>query len=335
MAMQHSSTADSFTPVELGDLVDLAVKAKSIAARSATVFPTDKVKVSFPKWVADPNVAFYNELDEISITDGDTDEVSCIPSKTAGLSLLSNELRDDSNPAVADLLGDGLANKIGRAIDQSYLGNTTVKGPNGLLSIDYTPVSVGASLVNLDAFIAGRYAAVANDSELTSWIVRPAVAEALSKLKTNATDSNQNLIAFVEDGITIAGLPVLVSDQVDADTVAWGVPSDHVKLVMRKGTTVERFPAVQQDGTYVRAVSRLGLAFLNEPGVVRLVLSPIEFNLNFNGATGGTATVSVNGHLSATTVAFNAAPSAVKTAVVAADNGIEAADVTVTGSAGV
>ncbi len=40
-------------------------------------------------------------------------------------------------------------------------------------------------------------------------------------------------------------------------------------FVQRKGTTVERFPNVQQDGTWIRAVSRLGLAFLNEPGVVR------------------------------------------------------------------
>ena len=40
-------------------------------------------------------------------------------------------------------------------------------------------------------------------------------------------------------------------------------------FVQRKGTTVERFPNVQQDGTWIRAVSRLGLAFLNPAGVVR------------------------------------------------------------------
>ncbi|WP_231120089.1 hypothetical protein [Mycobacterium colombiense] len=40
-------------------------------------------------------------------------------------------------------------------------------------------------------------------------------------------------------------------------------------LVMRKGTRVEKFPNVQKDGIWVRAVSRLGIGFLNEPGVVR------------------------------------------------------------------
>lgn len=268
MSMIHSTTADAFTPEDFGELVNLAVQAKSIAAQSATVFQTGKVKVNFPLWTADPAVGWYNELDTITATDGATDEVECIPSKTAGLTLISNELRDDSDPAVADLAGAGLANQIARAADSAYFANTTTKGPNGLLSISYSEVDTGASITNLDPFVQGRYAALAAGSELTSWIVRPAVAEALSKLKV-ATGSNQSLLQFVEDGITVAGLPVLVSDQVDANTLFWGIPKAHVVFVQRKNTTVERFPAVTQDGTYIRAVSRIGLAFLNPEGVVR------------------------------------------------------------------
>lgn len=270
-----TTTADAFTPEDFGNLVDLAVKARSIAARSATVFSTSRDKVTFPVWEADPEVAFYGELDTIAETDGDTGEVEADIYKTAGLVLLSNELRDDSDPAVADLAGAGLANKIGRAIDGAYLGNTTSKGPNGLLSIDYTSVDTGAGLTNLDPFIEARYSAVDAGSELTSWIVSPTTAETISKLKV-ASGSNQNLLQFVEDGIRVAGLPVLVSDHVDADTVFWGIPKQHVVLVMRKGTTVERFPAVQRDGTYVRAVSRFGIAFLNEAGVVRGYAVPDE-----------------------------------------------------------
>lgn len=48
-----------------------------------------------------------------------------------------------------------------------------------------------------------------------------------------------------------------------------GIPKDHVKFVQRKGTMVERFPAVQQDGTWIRATSRIGIGFVNEAGVVR------------------------------------------------------------------
>lgn len=268
MAMQHSTTADAFTPQDFGALVDLAVQAQSIAARSATLVTTDKVKISFPLWVADPAVGWYNELDTIATTDGDTEQVEVIPSKTAGLSLISNELKDDSDPSVADQIGKGLANQIARSVDAAYLANTTAKGPNGLLSIDYSTVDTGAELANLDPFIAARYASMAAESELTHWIVKPATAEALSKLKT-ASGSNQPLIEFVADGITVAGLPVLVSNQVDAETLFWGIPSEHVKFVQRKGTTVERFPAVEQDGTWIRATSRVGIGFVNPAGVVR------------------------------------------------------------------
>ena len=95
----------------------------------------------------------------------------------------------------------GLSNQITRAIDGAYLANTTAKGPSGLLSIGYTGVETGTSLSNLDPFVAARYAAKSNGSDLTSWIVSPAQAEALSKLKI-ASGSNQSLIQFVEGSLS-------------------------------------------------------------------------------------------------------------------------------------
>ena len=119
-----------------------------------------------------------------------------------------------------------------------------------MLSIEYTSVDTGASLTNLDPFVSACYAALAEGSTLTN-------------------GSNQSLLQFVEDGISVAGLPVLVSDQVDASTLFWGIPKQHVMFVQRTGTTVERFPNMQQDGTWIRAVSRLGLVYLNPAGIVR------------------------------------------------------------------
>ena len=260
--------AGAYTPEDYGSLVDVAVKAKSVAARTVTGFSTNRDRVVFPKYVGNPSVSFYNELDVIAESNVDTDEVPVTIHKTAGLVLISNELKSDSDPGVAELIGSGLANVIGRAIDGAYLGNTAAKAPNGLQSISYTAVDTGSALTNLDPFIEARYEAEVHGSKLTSWIVHPNVAKVLSKLKT-ASGSNQNLIQFVEDGITVAGLPVIVSDQVDNTTLFWGIPRDHVVLVNRLGTTVERFPAIDRDGTWVRAVARFGIGFLNEAGVVR------------------------------------------------------------------
>lgn len=269
MTMKRTDQAQSWLPQAFGEMLDLVVQAKSVAAQASTLFSTDKQKVGFPLWVADPAVGWYAELDEIALTDGDTDEVVVIPTKTAGLTLISNELADDSDPAIAEQIAAALANQIAHAIDKAYFANTTTKGPSGLLSLASTSVDTGSAVANLDAFVQGRYAAEANGAKLSHWLMSSDTAESLSLLKRQ-TGSNEPLIEFVEDGITVAGLPVITSTHVDAATVAWGVDKSQQRYVLRKGTTVERFPAVTTDGLYVRAISRVGLGFLNPAGVVRL-----------------------------------------------------------------
>ncbi|WP_170937435.1 phage major capsid protein [Mycobacterium avium] len=170
---------------------------------------------------------------------------------------------------MANQIASALANQIAHAIDAAYFANTTAKGPNGLLSLASTAVDPGTSVANLDAFVSARYAAEAHGAKLTHWLLSPAVAETLSKLKIQS-GSNQSLIQFVEDGITVAGLPVITSTHVDADTVAWGVDKTQQRYVLRSGTTVERFDSVTNDGLYIRAISRIGVGFLNPAGVVRL-----------------------------------------------------------------
>lgn len=269
MSMKRADQAQSWLPEDFGAMLDLAVQAKAVAAQASTVFGTERQKVEFPLWVADPAVGWYGELDEIALTDGETDEVVVTPTKTAGLTLVSNELADDSDPDIAEQIASGLANQIAHAVDKAYFADTTAKGPDGLLSLASTTVDTGTAVANLDAFVQGRYAAEAHGAKLTHWLMSPATAEQLSLLKRQ-TGSNEPLIEFVEDGITVAGLPVITSTHIDAETIAWGVDKAQQRYVLRKGTTVERFPAVTNDGLYIRAISRIGLGFLNPAGVVRL-----------------------------------------------------------------
>ena len=61
--------------------------------------------------------------------------------------------------------------------------------------------------------------------------------------------------------------------------------------------------------------------------------SPSQYNVSFGGATAGSAVLSANGQPT-TTIPYSATPAAVKSALVALDDGFTAADWTVTGSAG-
>ena len=271
MATQHSNTNDAFTPIEFGKLLNKALQSESVALQATTVVQTDKVGITFPIWESDPAVNWLAELATITATDGATGGVPVIPSKVGGITRLSNELADDSSPEVAELAVGGLVNQIAHAIDTAFVGNTVTNGPSGLLSIASSTVDTGASITNLDPFIAAVYKARSVGARLTSWVMDPTVAEAVQKLK-RATGSNENLIDFTANGdLTICGLPVHTLPAVDADTLFWGIPEDRVVTVLRKDAEVTRSKdsGFYNDALDVRAITRVGIGFLHPAAVVR------------------------------------------------------------------
>lgn len=272
MALQHSNIADTWTPPSYGDMLDTTVQAKSVAFRASRPVSTDRVKMHFPLWTGNPTAGWYDELEEIALTDGATNEVIITPDKVAALSRVSNEAADDTHPAISEAIGAGISDDIAQKIDIAWLANTTAKANNGLLSIAYSTVDTGASLTNLDPFIDARFKANAVGAQLTSWVMHPDTANTLTKLKKLTSGSNEALLSFVDDGILIAGLPVLLSPHVGAATFAWGIPKQRVVTVIRKGTEValSRDAGFSSDSAYIRGVARVGFGFLHPASVVRL-----------------------------------------------------------------
>ncbi|MBS1690765.1 MAG: phage major capsid protein [Actinobacteria bacterium] len=271
MAMNHAGTNDAFTPVEFGKLLNKALQSESVALQATTVVHTDKVGMTFPIWESDPAVNWLAELATITATDGATGGVPVVPSKVGGITRLSNELADDSSPEVAELAVRGLVNQIAHAVDTAFAGNTVTNGPSGLLSTAYTAVDTGASITNLDPFISAVYKAKAVGAKLTSWVMDPAVAETVQKLK-RSTGSNENLIEFTANGdLAICGLPVYTLPAVDAATLFWGIPEDRVVTVLRKDAEVTRSKdsGFYNDALDVRAITRVGLGFLHPAAIIR------------------------------------------------------------------
>lgn len=274
MAMQHSTIADTWTPADFGEMLNKAIQAQSTAFKATTVFNTDKVKVQFPLWVSDPAVSWLAELEEITPTDGSTGEVIVTPSKVGGITTISNESGDDTDPDIATQIAAGIANQIATSIDAAFVGDGSsgagaAKIPDGLLSTAYSTVDTGSSVTNLDPFVAAIFKARSVGANIDRWVMNPTVAETLSKLKKQS-GSNENLLQLVADGIQIAGIPVLTDSHVDADTVAWGIDSTRTKTVLRKGTEVKRFDVPRQDAIDVRGIARVGFAFLHPAANVRL-----------------------------------------------------------------
>lgn len=271
MATLNSTLENAFTPEDYGKLIDTEVSAKSVAFQAATVVETDKHQVRFPILVSDPATGWYAENSPITLVDPETDEIVVVPAKVAGLTQVSNEAVDDTEPAVAAQIGRALARDIGKKIDAAFFGNTVTNGPSGLLSVSgIQVVDTGAGWTTLDYVHDAKSQAMANGAELTHIVLAPDVALALSKAKTG-TGSNQGLLETVDDGVKLGGLIALVSPAVTAGN-AWALDRSQVMTVRRKGTTVRQSKdaVFGSDATQIRAVSRVSFGYANPAGIVRL-----------------------------------------------------------------
>lgn len=274
MAVLNSGLQTGWTPEDYGKLVDLVIAEKSVAFRAGTVIATQSETIRFPMLTADPAVGWYAENTQISLTDPTTDELVVTPKAVKGLTQISSEAAADSNPAVADQVGRGLARNIAKQIDAAFFGNTVTNGPSGLLSLaGVNVVDTGTvTLDSLDPFHEAKAAALANGAELSVFVLAPDVALTLSKAKT-ATGANTGLLDVngVGDGVTLAGVPALVSTDVAAGN-AWGLDGSQVMVVQRTGTKVVRSidAAFDYDAVQVRATARVGFGFANSAGIVRL-----------------------------------------------------------------
>lgn len=278
MAVLDSNLAQAWTPEDYGKLIDIVVAEKSIAFQASTVVQTDSETIRFPMLTADPSVGWYAENSQITLTDPTDSELVVTPKKVAGLTQISNEAAQDTNPAVAEQVGRSLARSIAKKIDAAFFGDTITNGPNGLLSLKdgsdnplYNVVDTSEiALTSLDPFHQAKSDALADGANLTHFILAADVALALAKAK-QATDSNMGLLDNVGDGVTLAGIPVLVSADVEAGN-AWGVDASQIFVVQRTGTTIVKSAdaAFDYDAVQVRATARVGFGFANPAGLVRL-----------------------------------------------------------------
>lgn len=272
MAVLNSNLAAAWTPEDYGQLIDLVIAEKSIAFQAATKITTSSTEIRFPMLTADPAVGWYAENTQISLTDPTNTELVVTPKKVAGLTQISNEAANDTNPAVAEQVGRSLGRSVAKKIDSAFFGNTVTNGPDGLLSlVGVNVVDTGTiTLVSLDPFHQAKADALADGAELTHFILAPDVALTLAKAKEES-GSNKGLFESVSDGTTLAGVKVLVSTDVAAGN-AWGLDSSQIFAVQRTGTTITKSAdaAFDYDAVQVRATARVSFGFANAAGVVRL-----------------------------------------------------------------
>ena len=264
----------ALTPDDYAQLVVQPALAASVYAQVATTVTTPSARYRIPIVAADPTAAWVAEGAEIAPSDPTLQELIVTPAKVAGLSVVSRELADDSNPAAATVVGQGLARDIARRIDQAAFAGLLAPAPAGLNTL--TGVQ---TYVNANAFATLDFAAQAISkaetvgATVTAFVTSPAVALALATIKT-ASGSNQPVLgtdATSATGRRILGVPLYVSQFVPANTL-WAVDSSRMWLVVRDEPKVEADRSVffTSDRVAVKATMRAGFGFVHPQALVKV-----------------------------------------------------------------
>jgi HK97 family phage major capsid protein len=266
----------AFLPSEVGPLIVQPIERMSVALQVATVINVGAQNADFrlPVVTGDPNAAWTAEGAEIAPSDATFAEEVVPFSKLAALTIMSRELAEDSNPAAAEVVGQGMARDIAQRIDAAFFGDLAAPAPPGLETLaGVTNVSAGAAYTNLDAFLQAISEAEELGATVTAFATNPATALILAQLKQE-TGSNAPLLQpdpTMPTRRMVSGVPLYVSPAVTAGVV-WAIPKDRVYVALREDVTlaVDRSVFFTSDRVAVRATCRAGFGFPHPAAVVRV-----------------------------------------------------------------
>lgn len=329
----------------------------SIVQQVATKIPMGATGVKIPHWTGDVSAQWIGEAEMKPITKGNLTSQTVAPHKIATIFTASAEVVR-ANPAnYLTTMRTKVATAIAMAFDAAALHGTSSPFSQYL---DQTTKVRGLLPNAYDTLGINGLGDLVNDGK--KWTAT-LLDDTVEPILNAAKDANGRPL-FIEstyEGVTnpfrqgrILGRPTILSDHVangsvvgyqgDFSQIVWGQVGGLSYSVSKEATinygTAESpnlISLFQHNLVAVLVEAEFGLLINDVDSFVKLTnqTDVNTYTLDFKGATGGTAVVSLNGLGPSATIAYNASASTVKTAIVGIDDAIVAADVTVTGSAGV
>lgn len=283
MSLISSAAAGLLRVEDVQSLIEEPLKAGSTAFAVSTIVGTDSPSVRFPIVKQDSSAGWTAELSPIDESQGVYDELVVTSKKLAALTKISNELANDSSPAAAAVIGDGLVRDLARKCDASFFGAQTTNSPTGLKDLIDVQHVDGAS--TLDTSFDWAAEAISLQERIggtaTAFVASYATVLRLMKVKefTGASNSAEPLLASTDGNIgaplgrNIFGVRLYsVPEGVVDDNVVWCLDQSRSFVTLRSGTTIEvdRSYAFNEDAVMLRAVLRAAWAWPFEQAVVKV-----------------------------------------------------------------
>lgn len=277
----NTPTVSGILPEQWGPLLVEPVQqaAAALDPRVSTTVTTDSHTFHLPVVNVDAAASWVNEGAEIAPTDPSLSEIKVTPSKVAGLTIISNELANDSSPAAAEVVGTGLARSIAAQIDAAYFGNLTSPAPAGMGSFANAAINriaAGVTPSNLDSFAQAMSLVELDGSQLTAFVAHPTDALTIQNIKTGTGYAMPLLGTDAANGTMrqVLGVPMIVTPRIPAGTI-WGVAATRNYVVMRSDASVVTDNSVffTSDRVAVRGVMRVGFGFPTPRAIVKISLT--------------------------------------------------------------
>jgi HK97 family phage major capsid protein/HK97 family phage prohead protease len=270
--------ADPVTPTEQAQVLFDALRASSIALASGLrVIPTTRESIAWPQLTTSVDPGWVAEGAVIPAGDPAFAELTATPRKLAHRVVFSNEVADDSEPAIIDVLNTHLATMLGLKLDLAVFEGNDV---NGIRGLKFTPgvqtISMGtngAALTDYDPFVeAIGMLQAANVPGPYAIAIHPTVATALALLK----ETTGVQLARPADLPTLRTSSQLSTTETagtaTAARSAYVYSPSQVILVRRADATIEvdRSRLFDSDQSEMRGKLRADLLVPNPVSVVRI-----------------------------------------------------------------
>jgi HK97 family phage major capsid protein len=282
MTIEITSGNTTLLTSEIADILvgPLEQASTFLAAGPQIVGTPNPLRV--PRISSAGSAAFVAAGAQIGDTDVAFDEVTLLPSTLKGVKVIvrvSNELIRQSVVALEATLRTRLITNVAMALDAALWNGTgssdTVKGilkTSGIATGDL-------DLADPDSLIDGIDTALTNYVQPTHLVMRSATFTKFRKLKVGVDDARYLFdpsAAYTASQYSLFGLPVIITSNVPADTVA---VVDFTKVIVARDVDSDVTILTETWGDYdsvgIRVVSRFDTALL-QPKAVTLLTVPAE-----------------------------------------------------------
>jgi len=261
-------------PSEHAELITKPLTEQALAFNPAlaTTLTSEFHDIILPSIEKDVAAEWVREGEEISLDSPTMSETTLAFHKVAGLTAVSTEMAEDSQPQAAAIVGQSIARSLINKVNTAFLGDLAAPAPKGLESITENNVvahSGRTTIENLDPFASAISLSISGGHQITGWIMNPMDALTIATLK-ESEGSNKRLTDSIS---TIEELPVFQHPAVPKGT-AWGLDASGVYTGLRQDVTIVTGDQAYftSDRLAIRATARIGFAFPDPRAVTRIEL---------------------------------------------------------------